>query len=77
MVCSYKTTKMKKNGKNFWDTYKIVARADSAQGTLKAKVMKDVEDGWIKNYFTEDIDFDVEKLESNKNSKSADFDLDI
>ena len=36
-----------------------------------------LEDGWIKNYFTEDIDFDVEKLESNKTSKSADFDLDI
>ena len=77
MVCSYKTTKMKKNGKNFWDTYKIVARADSAQGTLKTKVMKDVEDGWIKNYFTEDMDRDIETSNPKQSSGDADFDLDI
>ena len=77
MLCSYKTTKLKKSGKHFWDTYKIVARSDAAQGTLKTKVMKDVQDGWIKNYFTEDMDKDIETSASAKPSAKADFDLDI
>tara|TARA_R110002074_G_scaffold396621_1_gene586198 strand:+ start:647 stop:1210 length:564 start_codon:yes stop_codon:yes gene_type:complete len=54
MVCSYKTNKMKKTGKNFWNTYQIVAPAGSPAGTLKNKVIKDVQDGWIKDAAEDD-----------------------
>ena len=83
-VCRYKTTKMKKNGKHFWDTYKIVAPATAPDEKLKEKVLKDVKDGWIKNYYSEDIDRDFstssnskkETVES-KDTDSVDFELDI
>ena len=54
MVCSYKTNKLKKTGKPFWNTYQIVAPAGSPSGTLKSKVIKDVQDGWIKDAAEED-----------------------
>ena len=85
MVCSYKTTKLKKNGKPFWNTYQIVAPSNSQQGYLKSKVLKDVQDGWIKNFATDDpaTDFDYGANSKPKTSKpaeerpAADFDLDI
>ena len=75
---------MKKNGKHFWDTYKIVAPATAPDEKLKEKVLKDVKDGWIKNYYSEDIDRDFstssnskkETVES-KDTDSVDFELDI
>ena len=50
MVCSYPTTNTKRNGKPFWNTFDIVAPPDAERGTLKAKVMEQVEGRWIKNY---------------------------
>ena len=80
-VCKYKTTKVKQNGKHFWDTYKVVASASAPEGKLKEKVLKDVANGWIKNYFSEDIDSDFnassQKPVENKKTDSVDFDLDI
>ena len=83
-VCKYKTTKVKKNGKHFWDTYSIVAPASAADGTLKDKVLKDVKDGWIKNYYSDDIgtDFNPESLNTKEepakeSTDSVDFELDI
>ena len=83
MICSYKTSKLKKSGKNFWDTYKIVAPADYKKGYLKEKVIKDVQGGWIKNYADEDSSTEfnhgsnVKETPKVESKQNADFDLDI
>jgi hypothetical protein len=65
MKCDYPTTKVLKSGKLWWDTYKIVAPVSSPQGFLKAKVLKDVQNGWIKNYANDAF------MENHKNSGSG------
>ena len=65
MKCDYPTTKVLKSGKLWWDTYKIVAPVGSPQGYLKDKVVKDVNNGWIKNYASDSF------LEEHKNGSSA------
>lgn len=86
MVCSYKTTKIRNNGKPFWNTYSIVAPPSALQGTLKNKVLKEVEQGYIKNYDSDDAstDFDYGNNTNNQSTKTAepeketaDFDVDI
>jgi len=63
--CDYPTTKVLKSGKLWWETYKIVAPVGSPQGYLKSKVLKDVENGWIKNYADDDF------MEQHKNNGSG------
>jgi len=84
MVAAYKTNKMKKSGKPFWNTYSIVAPPNALPGTLKNKVLSDVEKGWIKNYQSDDpsSDFDFvnipqEQKKAETETDSANFDLDI
>jgi len=82
-VCAYKTTKTKQNGKHWWDFYNIVDPASAPDGSLRNKVLKDVEDGWIKNYNSDDtasqISNNVAPSETKSNSKpqaeSVDFDF--
>ena len=80
-VCSYKTTNLKISGNHFLDTFDIVASANAPEGTLKKKVLQQVKDGWIKNYFTDDMsnDLDVSNkpTESKKENADVDFSLDI
>ena len=83
-VCAYKTNKTKQNGKHWWDFYDIVDPASAPDGSLRNKVLKDVEDGWIKNYNSDDtasqISNNVAPSETKSNSKpqvkeSTDFDF--
>tara|TARA_R100000808_G_scaffold81_2_gene575 strand:+ start:760 stop:1341 length:582 start_codon:yes stop_codon:yes gene_type:complete len=86
MVASYKTNKVKRNGKPFWNTYSIVAPPNALPGTLQNKILKDVEGDYIKNYQSDDpsTDFDYgnnangQKAETTEPEKeTANFDLDI
>ena len=85
MVAAYRTDKIKESGKPFWNTYSIVAPANAIPGTLKEKVLKDVEGGWIKNYQSEDpaTDFDFGNNNSQQNNtqqseeETTSFNLDI
>ncbi len=56
MLCSYPTNRLKDNGKNFWKVYQIVAPAGSPAGTLKGKVMKDFQAGYLKDAAIEEPD---------------------
>ena len=87
MVAAYKTNKIKKRGKPFWNTYSIVAPSNALPGTLKTKVLNDVKNGWIKNYESDDPSTDFDLGNNSKESKPAEsvnplqsdsnFDLDI
>ena len=84
-VCAYKTTKAKQNGKgHWWDFYDIVDPANAPDGSLRNKVLKDVEDKWIKNYNSNDTASEISnnvapsKTKSNLKpqvKKSTDFDF--
>tara|TARA_R110001583_G_scaffold562_2_gene5095 strand:- start:18051 stop:18614 length:564 start_codon:yes stop_codon:yes gene_type:complete len=77
LICSYPTTRISDKGKNFWNHYQITAPANAKSGVLKQKVINDVNNGYIKDYFDDKTTKPENEISEPKEKDSSDEEFDF
>lgn len=75
LVLDYPTIRNKPNGKPWWETFKEVCAVSRGRDHLKKRFLKQVSEGWVKDYRTDDpaTDFDFgENKEPKQDFKELD-----
>jgi len=66
---SYPSTRKKENGSPYWNDYDLVMHPNKGSDAHKAEFMKSVNDGWVKDYSTDnalgDFETSTDKVDLN------------